>query len=277
MANIQRGKSGNIKLSIGIISRGRPNYLAATITNWLTTATFKEDLDFVIALDDDDEESIKTYNDMQHIIKFFGAKSSLITWPPVGYINLYKRNNQMLPHYHGDVLMVVCDDQYVTTHGWDKVISDDVNKVYETHGEGITFLVWMCGKNNIKKHPDMYGLNRKWLDIAGKYTITAGTDAYVRDMAKSSGSVIIRPELDVWHLQRKFGHLPSDFIESHRKPPNLSQDKQLWVDKYGEELIKDSEWVNSTKHDNKLYRFRHDELGEEYESIVKKFKDYYGK
>ena len=68
MANIQRGKSGNIKLSIGIISRGRPNYLAATITNWLTTATFKEDLDFVIALDDDDEESIKTYNDMQHII-----------------------------------------------------------------------------------------------------------------------------------------------------------------------------------------------------------------
>jgi len=81
----------------------------------------------------------------------------------------------------------------------------------------------------------------------------------------------------VWHLQRKFGHLPFDFIEKHRKPPNLSKDKQLWVDKYGEELIKDSEWVNSTKHKNELYRFRHDELGEEYDSIVKKFKDYYGK
>ena len=83
-----------MKLSIGIISRGRPNYLSATIMNWLTTADVKKDLDFVIALDDDDKESIKTYEDLKHIIEFFGASSSLITWPPMGYINLYKRNQE---------------------------------------------------------------------------------------------------------------------------------------------------------------------------------------
>ena len=79
------------------------------------------------------------------------------------------------------------------------------------------------------------------------------------------------------HLQRKLGFLPKDYIENHRKPPSVEKDKQLWVDKYGEELIKDSEWVESTKHKNELYRFHHDELGDEYNSIVKKFKDYYGK
>jgi len=266
-----------MKLSIGIISRGRPNYLSATIMNWLTTADVKKDLDFVIALDDDDKESIKTYEDLKHIIEFFGASSSLITWPPMGYINLYKRNNQMLPHYKGEVLLVVCDDQYVTTSGWDKVISDSVNEIYDKDGKDRSILVWMCGKNNEKKHPDIYGLNRKWLDIAGKYTITAGTDAYVRDMARDSGSAIIRPKIDVWHLQRKLGYLPKDNIENHRKPPSIEKDKQLWLDKYGEELIKDSEWVESTKHDDKIYRFHHDELGDEYNSIVKKFKDYYGK
>ena len=166
-----------MKLSIGIISRGRPNYLSATIINWLTTADIKEDLDFVIALDDDDKESIKTYNDIQHIITFFGASSSLITWPPMGYINLYKRNNQMLPHYKGEVLLIICDDNYVTTPGWDRIISNDVNKVYDKDGKDRSILVWMCGKNNEKQHPDMYGLNRKWLDIAGKYTITPGTDS----------------------------------------------------------------------------------------------------
>ena len=64
-----------MKLSIGIISRGRPNYLSATIMNWLTTADIKEDLDFVIALDDDDKESIKTYEDLKHVIEFRSLKS----------------------------------------------------------------------------------------------------------------------------------------------------------------------------------------------------------
>ena len=84
-----------MKLSIGIISRGRPNYLSATIMNWLTTADIKEDLDFVIALDDDDKESIKTYEDLKHVIEFFGASSSFRQSP--GHRN-FRRCHQNQRH-----------------------------------------------------------------------------------------------------------------------------------------------------------------------------------
>ena len=54
-----------MKLSIGIISRGRPNYLSATIMNWLTTADIKEDLDCLIYLDCD----ILCLNNPEYILK----------------------------------------------------------------------------------------------------------------------------------------------------------------------------------------------------------------
>lgn len=273
---INTGKDGNLKISIGIMSRGRPNYLSAVIMNWLCLAINKENLQFIIGLDQDDDESIRTYHDIKYILNFYGASSCLITDTPSGYINLYKRNNQMLPHYTGDLLLIVCDDQFVFTPTWDKLISDSVKDEYRKRDDA-SVLVWMCGANNKKPHPDLYALNRKWLDIAGKYTITAGTDAYVRDMAEAAKLSIVKPDVIIYHLQRKFGYLPKDAIENHRKPPSIEKNKQIWMDKYGEELIKNSEWVESTKHDDRIYRFHDGELGIEFDSIVKKFKDYYEK
>ena len=273
---INRGKDNSLKISIGIISRGRPNYLSALIMNWLSLSQYKENIQFVVALDDDDQDSVKAYYDLKPLIKYYGADSCLLTEHPTGYINLYKRNNQMLPHYTGDLLLMVCDDQFVFTPAWDKKISDSVNSVYEKQKDA-SVLVWMCGANNKKPHPDLYALNRKWLDIAGKYTITAGTDAYVRDVSQDANLSVVKPDVIVYHLQRKFGHLPIDIIENHRKPPSFEEDKNLWELKYGEELVKDKAWMESTRHNDRIYRFHHDDLGNEYNSIIKKFKDYYGR
>ena len=272
---INRGKDNLLKISVGILSRGRPNYLSAVIMNWLSLSQYKENIQFVVGLDDDDQESIKAYHDMKYLINYYGASSCLITDKPSGYINLYKRNNQMLPYYTGDVFIMVCDDTFVFSPSWDKQISDSVNSVYEKQKDA-SVLVWMTGANHPKDHPDPYALNRKWLNIAGKYSITAGTDSYVRDVAKDANLSIVKPDIILYHLQRKLGFLPKDIIEDHRKPPSFEQNKNLWKQKYGEELVKDNKWMESTRHDDVVYHFHHNELGQEYNSIIKKFKDYYG-
>ena len=87
-------------------------------------------------------------------------------------------------------------------------VSNSVNEVYKKR-EDASVLVWMCGANNDKPHPDLCALNRNWLNIAGKYSITAGTDSYVRDMAKAiekhtkNGQSIVIPTVNDYHLQRK--------------------------------------------------------------------------
>ena len=280
---IARGSDGNLKITIGIISRGRPNYLAASIMSWLNLAKHPEDLQFIFALDDDDLVSITTYNEIAYVIRYYKATCSLITWKPVGYVNLLQRHNQMLPHYNGDLLLTISDDQFCHTHHWDVAVSNSVNEVYKKR-EDASVLVWMCGANNDKPHPDLCALNRNWLNIAGKYSITAGTDSYVRDMAKAiekhtkNGQSIVRPTVNVYHLQRKFDLLPKDSGENFRKPPPYQGNESLWEDRYRDsKLLEDEVWIESTRHNDAIYRFHDGEVGKEYNSIVDKFKDYYGK
>jgi hypothetical protein len=71
MGKIVRGSGDNLKITIGIISRGRPNYLAASIMSWLNLAKHPEDLQFIFALDDDDLVSITTYNEMAYVIRYY--------------------------------------------------------------------------------------------------------------------------------------------------------------------------------------------------------------
>lgn len=253
--------------------------MIASIMSWLNSASDKSNLEFIIALDEDDHDSIEKYKELEPLVKYYKADIKLLLAPCSGYKKLFKRQNQMIPHVTGDCLIMLADDFFCESLGWDEIVEDTLNKIYEKDKDA-SVLLWMCGSNLQKTHPECVGFNKKWLDISGVFSPSNACDAYARDMALSANLTMVKPPVIFYHLQRKLerpNELDSnDGTEFFRKPKPFEGNEDRWIEFYGEQA-KDPEWRKTIMHEDKYYRYFEGKIGEEFNQISKKFKDYYEK
>lgn len=268
-----------MKITLGFATRKRSSYMISSIMSWLTSALEKNRLEFIVALDDDDLDSIEKYKELEPLVKYYGADIKLLIEPTTGYKRLFERQNQMVKHMTGDCIIMLADDFFCESLEWDFLIEETLEDVYEKDKDA-SVLLWMCGVNLEKTHPECVGLNKKWLEISKVFSPTNACDAYARDLARAANLTVVRPPIIFYHLQRKLNRpnelKHDDGTEIFRKPPPYSGNEDLWLDYFGEQA-KDSKWRETVKHEDKYYRYEEGEIGEQFKSIVQEFKNYYGK
>tara|TARA_R110002074_G_scaffold122067_2_gene256647 strand:+ start:9085 stop:9891 length:807 start_codon:yes stop_codon:yes gene_type:complete len=267
-----------MKITLGFATRKRSSYMISSIMSWLTSALEKNRLEFIVALDEDDIDSIERYKELEPLVKHYGADIKLLIQPTSGYKKLFERHNQMVRHMTGDCIIMLADDFFCETLEWDFVIEETLENVYEKNNDA-SVLLWMCGINLEKSHPECVGLNKKWLEISKVFSPTNACDAYARDLALAADLTIVKPPIIFYHLQRKLERPnelnPNDGTEFFRKPKQFEGNEDRWIEFYGEQA-KNAEWRQSIMHEDKYYRYEEGLIGEQFKLIVKEFKKYYG-
>lgn len=264
-----------MRISLGFVTRKRPSYMIASVMSWLNAARDKSKLQFIIALDDDDYESLNRYKELEPLVRYYGADIKLTVAPCSGYKKMYERHNEMIPLMNSDCIIMLADDFFCESLSWDDIIRNTLNETYQEFGESSPVLLWMCGHNLQKNHPECVGLNKNWLDIAGVFSPGNAPDAYARDMALSAGLPMVKPPIIFYHLQRKLerpNELTQDNTEVFRKPPPYEGNEQLWLEYFGD-VAKDPEWRKTVEHDHAYYDYCAGEIGQQFLAIRKRFLD----
>jgi hypothetical protein len=100
-------------ISIFFNSRGRVLHLRSLLNSIEMTAANPCNIEVLVQIDEDDEESIAFFNeegDYSFILRFFiGDRPK----------NLHTSINNLAKNTHGDFLFVLNDDTQFTTYGWD--------------------------------------------------------------------------------------------------------------------------------------------------------------
>ena len=74
-----------MKITLGFATRKRSSYMISSIMSWLTSALEKNRLEFIVALDEDDIDSIERYKELEPLVKHYGADIKLLIQPTSGY------------------------------------------------------------------------------------------------------------------------------------------------------------------------------------------------
>ena len=273
-----------MKITLMLPTRGRPLYMVSALMSWLTSAKDKSKLEFIVVLDNDDQDSIDSYNELKPLVEYYGSTIHSAVDDCVGYKHMYKRHNQALELMTGDCLIMIADDFFCDELTWDIILQNSINDVYHKEGADVSILIWMCGVNLAKPHAEHHGFNKKWLDISKSISITNAGDAYNRDMAYAANLSIVKPDIRVYHLQRKLEranelntHDDTEFFRKLNEKKRFEGNEDRWIRFYGEKA-KDPKWRESVMHEEKENRYLDDgnELTEKFKEIMERFLDYYG-
>lgn len=164
-------------------SRGRPDQLEMAIRNLAGTAAQPSQLEILVGLDADDEESIET---MRRLCKELPLPfvSSWVSPQRFGYARLHEYVNFLAGQSVGDWLMLWNDDAVMVTDDWDAVIREQpadrclfMNARYPAPAPGNIFPVWP----------------RDWYTITGHVSLSANCDVWVSEVARRLGAEVRVP------------------------------------------------------------------------------------
>lgn len=111
-------RSNGSLVSILLPTRKRPAHLCAALDTINSFATNKQDLEFILKLDDDDQETIDLVQKFKSLIKI----KTLVTERGRGYGDLHLWYNEMARMATGDWLFPFTDSARMTQEGWDTLI-----------------------------------------------------------------------------------------------------------------------------------------------------------
>ena len=161
-------------ISVLLPTRGRQETLKNSLASLISHADHVQDLELLLAFDNDDQESINWF--VEHClpdIKQSGMAFKVLTWPRMGYARLHDYVNGLAAHARGDWLVFWNDDAVMQDPGWDTVIKSYtgqfVIQAFDTH----------------KLHP--YSIfpivPRAWFETLGYLSRHPLNDAYISQIA----------------------------------------------------------------------------------------------
>lgn len=113
------------KISILLPTRKRTEAVVKSIGSLLANASKPEDIEILIAYDNDDEESRTFFSEVWHpFLAQAGATTKVFETERFGYLGLYKYVNFLAEQATGDWIMFWNDDALMLTENWD----DEVRK-----------------------------------------------------------------------------------------------------------------------------------------------------
>lgn len=203
-------------ISILLPTRGRPENVTRLIDSALDTASDPKDIEFVIAVDEDDKSMADMLENPPRQTTIFSVSRQVLS----------KYWNDCFEKANGDILMHCGDDIIFRTDNWDTVVKDTFNKFEDN-------IVFVFG-NDGSPHNGKFGthgfIHRKWAETVGyfvpPYFSSDFNDSWLNDVARMIGRHVhidiltehMHPDLnkaiyDKTHLER---------IERHKRD-NVAQ------------------------------------------------------
>ena len=159
------------KISILLPTRKRSDAVVKSIGSLLATAANPEQIEILIAYDDDDEESREFFSATWFpFIEQVGTSSKVFETERFGYLKLHQYVNFLGEQAEGDWLMFWNDDALMLTDNWDEEIIKE---------DGYFGLLRMpCTSMN---HPFALFpiIPREWIDIFGCISPVAHSDWWI--------------------------------------------------------------------------------------------------
>ena len=196
-----------MKLSLYWTTRNRVGYLAYVISSWLQNANNPENIEILVAIDEDDsqtEEVLEQINHCTHMIS--GNDISYIKTERYGHEYIDRYHNQIGKIFTGECLMAICDDMICDTKGWDDILISSL----QINSHKPTFIWTDCDTNNIANGaysplPRLWGINRKWYETT-QHVVgwRAGDEYFKRLLTRVENSVeIVKPKFQVYNLRQE--------------------------------------------------------------------------
>ena len=186
------------------MTRKRSHELIYSMCSFINKATNNQDIEYIVALDPDDNETIHGLEKVYMMSQVEDANISYcVTDKKYGYEELEQYQNLVGDLFTGDCLLIMNDDIVCLTKGWD----DSVRDVLRNNLDSPNW-IGMTGINEKYKNTMTFvGINRKWYEVTNRVSGNRATDGYIRDLGKALKLSPLEPKLDIIHLQRGKGEI----------------------------------------------------------------------
>jgi hypothetical protein len=125
------------KIAVMLPTRGRTTALKLSIISLFNRVLKLNDVQLLLGFDNDDEVGLKYFStEIQPWMESKGVHYTVMTFDPMGYVNLNLYYNGLAQQADADWLFVWNDDALMETTGWEKIISDCTGefKLLKVHG-----------------------------------------------------------------------------------------------------------------------------------------------
>jgi len=187
-------------ISVLVASRRRPHLLARMAESLLDKASDRLAYEVLVAVDSDDIQSLEMWSVTPP------AKASqwrAIVGPRMGYQRLHVYYNSLAEIARGDFLLLLGDDTFIVTPGWDDLIlSKPADRIYNTGNPN--------DRNysaNALMHPVV---PRLWYTLTGRLAAYSQFDTYLCAVGAAAGRIDMGWLFDIGHVAEDAG--PSDRI-----------------------------------------------------------------
>jgi glycosyl transferase / beta-hydroxylase protein BlmF len=151
-------------ISVLIPSRGRHAALAGSITSLKETASGRVPLEFLVAADPDDKDTILA-------VSLWSGTSLWVAPQRFGYNGLHEYYNALAAQATGDWLLIWNDDALMRTQGWDQIVeSQDQGVLWPSanhHEANNLFPIWPAAWTRAIGHVSLCFNCDTWMQEVG--------------------------------------------------------------------------------------------------------------
>lgn len=166
--------SAPFDITVLLPTRGRQEPLRQCLETLISRARYPENLEIMLAFDDDDRDSIDYFNHaVVPYLEDTGVSYTAMEYPRYGYNQLHRYINSLTKHSSGKWIVFWNDDAVMHTQHWDTVIHQYENdfvllRAETNHGHPYAIFPifpreWADVIGHVSQHP----LNDAWLSQIG--------------------------------------------------------------------------------------------------------------
>lgn len=167
-------------VSVMFSSRGRPDKLERTLRNWQEKCLNHDKVEYLIAADDDDEETIKLLTNRTASLP---PRQVIVGPRGRGYLDMHLRLDAMCRVARGDWFLAINDDATVRTEGWERVFNGRlVGQGEDEKGsfgcpDGIYLFIPKVPTR--PDSPEFFAVHRRVWEVLGRLAPNMGVDDWL--------------------------------------------------------------------------------------------------
>ena len=187
-----------MKISLTWTTRKRVPQFVYSVCSFVQNAKNSENLELIFCIDKDDtdtEHAIKELHPFLHISK---VRIIIVKTTRYGYDNMDKYVRNAGKQFTGDCLIMLCDDMFCVTPGWDRILTDTV----KPHLDEPCLIQTQPVEDKYKFWPTMPGITRKWWEITHNIMIYTAGDGYLDEITNEMDLKRLKPDYEVHQLSR---------------------------------------------------------------------------
>lgn len=185
----------NILVSVLLPTRGRPHRLVQSMGSLFNHALNKPSIEFLLKVDDDDKETLdflKNSIDASSRVRVFCSPRGN------GYRDMHLWINHLASQARGKWLIIWNDDAMMLTPQWDHIVEYCAPLDNVWHGVD-DIICKVPAINNVVGCTAFFFLNRKVVELLGRFSYVPHCDTWVSKMMQAVDSLLYMPMVYVVH------------------------------------------------------------------------------